>query len=272
MLKLLICNSRKCDLENLNKNIENFLNTFEDSIVYIFHDNDKLEEYNYHPKAKIITLNKNIGTLMARKELIKNLPEKENNDVCTWLDSDDTLNVENLKKYYNEFINSNWELYGSLKEVMVWGKLYKQELLKKIYNNIPQKNYGFNSVIFEDGFAMTSLEYIKKREGITLNNVKLDLVKYNGPHPHYEFEDKKCAIKNFSSHILRYIWSLDKNTVFYKKNTSFPLFCFYRFCKRYGFEYVIGILKELANQCEEYKPYVDHQIAKIEKMFKDSLD
>lgn len=272
MLKLLICNSRKCDLENLNKNIENFLNAFKDSIVYIFHDNGKLEEFNYHPKAKIITLNKNIGLLMARKELIKNLPEEENNDVCTWLDSDDILNVENLKKYYNEFISSNWELYGSLKEVMVWNKLYKQELLKKIYNNIPEKNYGFNSVIFEDCFAMTSLVYIKKREGMTLNDTRLDLIRYNGSHPHYKINDRKCAISNFSSLILRYVWSLDKNTVFYDKDAEMPLVLLFNYCKRYGFEYVIGILKELANQCEEYKPYVDHQIAKIEKMFKDSLD
>jgi hypothetical protein len=272
MLKLLVCNNRKCDLENLNKNIEAFLNAFEDAIVYIFHDDDKLKEYAYHPKAKIITLNKNIGLLMARKELIKKLPEEENTDTCTWLDSDDILNIGNLKKYYNEFINSNWELYGSLRETMVWNKLYKQELLKKIYNNIPQENYGFNNVVFEDGFAMTSLLYIKEKEGITLNNTKLDLIRYNGMHPYFEINNKFYAVKNFSSLVLRYVWSLDRSTVFYEKDATLPTMLFCDYCKKYGFEYIIGILKELAKKCKKYKPYVEYQIAKIEKAYKDSLD
>jgi hypothetical protein len=272
MLKLLICNSRKCDLENTNNNVKNFLNVFKNSQVYIFHDNDKIEEYNYYEKAKIITLNKNIGILMGRKELVKNLPEEENDDACIWLDSDDVLLVDNIQPYYDEFVKKNLDFCGDLKKVMVWGKMYKQSLLKKIYDNIPQNNYGLDSVIFEDSYAKKSLMYILDREKIVGEDKDVDIIKYSGSHPHYNIADKKCAINNFSSAILEYVWSLNKNTIFYNKNAKMQTVLFCSYCKRFGLEYVTGILKDLAKKCKEYKPYVDHEIAKIEKLYKISLD
>lgn len=101
MLNLLICNNRLEDVENINKNIDIFKSTFISSKVYIFHDS-ATEGFCYSKNAEILSLNNNIGLLVARKYLVEHISYNYDNDYFTWLDSDDTLDVKKLKLYYEE--------------------------------------------------------------------------------------------------------------------------------------------------------------------------
>ena len=265
MLNLLICNNRLEDVENINKNINIFKSTFINSKVYIFHDSTA-EGFCYSKNAEILSLNKNIGLLAARKYLVEHIPYNYDNDYFTWLDSDDTLDVKKLKLYYEEIYKNNWNFYGLLQSDRVWNKIYKLSLLKKAYNVIPKDMYNFKILYYEDLFLKDIMFDLLSEDNF--NNIRSDninFINYNGYHAP-NLSNLESAKKFFESLFLKETWGLNKISPF-KASPKQLSIIIYNHMKHYGENYILDIINDIIKRLpEKYHSYFNDIITNAYKI------
>ena len=97
-----ITNYRNEDIKNVNLQIIKIMKKVKDLHVFIFHDN--IYEGGYIKGIKVLTENKNMGTLYGRIEVIKNIPSEYDNEFLVWLDADDEAqNIDKLLRIINEY-------------------------------------------------------------------------------------------------------------------------------------------------------------------------
>lgn len=137
-----ITNYKNENIENVNKQIEKILTKIDESQLHvvIFHDNDNydksLHKYCKIKDIKIITKNKNMGTLYGRIEIIKNISFEYDNEFLIWLDADDEIqNLDILLKLINDNIDYDWiSTEFSIKSLIY--KLVKIGVYRKIIEKI----------------------------------------------------------------------------------------------------------------------------------------
>ena len=142
-----ITNYRNEDIKNVNLQIIKIMKKVKDLHVFIFHDN--IYEGGYIKGIKVLTENKNMGTLYGRIEVIKNIPSEYDNEFLVWLDADDEAqNIDKLLRIINEY--KDYDMTSStLWSKCCWCKFVKIGVYKK--NNRKNKiNSRFKNENFKE--------------------------------------------------------------------------------------------------------------------------
>ena len=122
---ILCINGRDEDIPNVNQNIEK-LNNFKS---YVFHDGNLrncINNYNF----PVISLDRSIGILYARKYIVEQIPDEYNNYYAVWFDSDDDFYLEELLFALSDNSYKNYDINGEINSNYHWNRIIKVSVLK----------------------------------------------------------------------------------------------------------------------------------------------
>lgn len=186
MVKLNLCiiNNRKEDIGNINASVSMFLSEFPESKAYCYYD-DKLtdeikEEFLENDNFIVIDGKKNKGMFNARAAIVKKVPKSE---YIVWLDSDDALEIFNLKNLLNENKVEDYDIVGEFRKNEMWCKVWKSEILKKAYDYVLGLEDFYYNISLSEASAINYLFYSKIIEAKILDTQdKYKIVNYSGYH------------------------------------------------------------------------------------------
>ena len=180
-----ITNYRNEDIKNVNLQIIELMKKVKDLHVFIFHDN--VYEGGYIKGVKVITENKNMGTLYGRIEVINNIPPEFDNDFLVWLDADDEVqDIDKLLRIIDECKDYDW-VASSIQVKCCWCKFVKIGVYKKIIEKI-KLTPGLRMRTSECNIITAALIDMYNKHEISFISHDIGWIKVNGCHQTFQIE------------------------------------------------------------------------------------